>query len=132
MIVPFPLAESQAAIVARVWSGRLTVPTRNEMEEWRQTVIREKGIGRGSHALKPPSDLEYMKEMYDWSCEASDGETCAKTVRGKMPKSWDARACWLRMIAPEMRKAFSAKDSQRSNILGYEELGFRFEEQAES
>ncbi len=71
-----------------------------------------------------------MKEMYDWSCQASGGENCGDIGRGKMPKSWDARACWLRMMAPEMKKAFSAKDEQRSKVSGYEELGFRFNEQA--
>lgn len=119
MIVPFPLAESQAAIVARVWSGRLTLPIKKKMEGWRQTVIGERGTGRGFHTLKPPSDLDYMKEMYDWSCEASDAENSGKLTRGKIPKSWDARACWLRMMAPEMRKAFNAKGEIKSNILGY-------------
>jgi hypothetical protein len=72
-----------------------------------------------------------MKEMYDWSCEASGRENCEDIGRGKMPKSWYARACWLRMMASEMRKAFSAKDELRSNVLGYEELGCRFNEQTD-
>lgn len=35
------------------------------------------------------------------------------------------------MMASEMRKAFSAKDELRSNVLGYEELGCRFNEQTD-
>ncbi|KAL8848347.1 MAG: hypothetical protein Q9221_006650 [Calogaya cf. arnoldii] len=34
MIVPFPLAECQAVVVAQVWSGRLPLPSRQDMEKW--------------------------------------------------------------------------------------------------
>ncbi|KAL8725497.1 MAG: hypothetical protein Q9166_007317 [cf. Caloplaca sp. 2 TL-2023] len=129
MIVPFPLAESQAAVVARVWSGRLTLPGRSEMDEWRGNVIRERGAGRESHALEPPLDLEYMKAMYYWSSKAEPKQGCEDALRGKMPRKWDARSCWLRMMAAEMKKAFNAKGDERSEILSYDELGFRYEDE---
>ena len=122
-IVPFPLAECQAAVIARVWSGRLELPSLNKMQDWRDSVVCERGAGRGFHALTPPLDLEYMKEMYDWCCNAEE-----KATRGKIPKSWDEQACWLRMAAAEMKKTFNAKGNERSNVLSYEELGFRFDE----
>lgn len=127
MIVPFPLAECQAAVIARVWSGRLTLPSLHEMEDWRESVVRARGAGRIFHALQPPIDLDYMKEMSDWSREAEHlamGETAG---RGKLPKLWDTRACWERMMAAEMKKAFQARGEERSNVLHYEELGFRFD-----
>ena len=128
MIVPFPLAECQAAVIARVWSGRLTLPSLHEMQDWRESVIRERGAGRGFHALKPPLDLEYMKEMYNWSRKAEEIATCEIVARGKMPKLWDERACWERMMAAKMKKAFIARGEDRSNVMKYEELGFRFDE----
>ena len=127
MIVPFPLAECQAAVIARVWSGRLALPSLRDMEEWREGVIRERGAGRGFHALTPPQDLEYMKEMYDWSRRAKESVMSEDGTRGKMPKRWDEKACWERMMAAEMKKAFQAKGEERSNVLKYEQLGFRFE-----
>lgn len=119
MIVPFPLAESQAAVIARLWSGRLALPSQQEMQEWQDRVVQGRGAGRKFHALTPPLDLEYMKEMYDWSCRGS-------ITNGKMAKRWDAQACWLRMNAAEMKKAFNARGSQRSRVTNYEELGFHF------
>ena len=76
MIVPFPLAECHAPVIARVWSGRLELPDPHQMSEWPDGIIRERGAGRSFHALTSPLDLEYMKEMYVW---------CHKT---KQPVSW--------------------------------------------
>ena len=136
--MPFPLAESQAAVVARVWSGRLPLPSQTEMQKWRKSVISDRGEGRGFHALTPPKDLEYMQRMYKWCCETDeavrkggdDGGPNGEIrggEKGKMPKRWDEKACWLRMKAPEMRKAFQARGGAREKVLGYEELNFRFE-----
>jgi hypothetical protein len=126
MAVPLPLAECQAAVIARVWSGRLTLPSLQEMQDWRESLVRERGSGRGIYALAPPLDLEYMKEMYDWSRKAEEIADGEKVESGKMPRRWDARACWERMSAAEMRKAFIAKGEGRLHVTSYEELGFRF------
>lgn len=126
-IVPFPLAECQAAVIARVWSGRLALPSLQKMQDWRESIGRERGAGRKFHALSPPLDLDYMKEMYDWSSKAKETATCENAGRGKMPKRWDANACWVRMMAAEMKKAFDARGEERSHVLSYEELGFRFD-----
>ncbi|KAL8657836.1 MAG: hypothetical protein Q9226_001521 [Calogaya cf. arnoldii] len=128
MIVPFPLAECQAAVVARVWSGRLPMPSHHDMEKWREQGILRRGSGRRFHALEPPLDLEYMKEMYEW-CEKAENPTLDEGIaRGKMPKRWDDKSCWLRMMAAEIKKAFNARGAERSTILTYEELAFRFED----
>ena len=132
MIVPFPLAECQAAIVARVWAARLTLPSLQEMQEWQIGVVRERGSGRKFHALTPPGDLDYMKEMYDWSRKAKETTMLGDAGRGKMPKCWDERACWLRMMAAKMRKAFNARGEERGKVLSFEELGFRFDGAVES
>ena len=86
MIVPFPLAECQAAVIAQVWSSRLTLPNLHDMEAWRESVVRERGDGRGFHSIAPPLDLKYMKEMYDWSSKAKETATCENSGRGKFPK----------------------------------------------
>ncbi|KAI4231825.1 MAG: hypothetical protein LQ349_005374 [Xanthoria aureola] len=130
MIVPFPLAECQAAVLARVWSGRLCLPSQQDMEKWRDQVISERGAGRRFHALEPPLDLEYMKEMYDWCNETENEESCEKVRKGKTPKRWDDKSCWLRMMAADIKKAFNARGAQRSKVKTYEELGFRFHNRA--
>lgn len=130
MIVPFPLAECQAAVVARVWSGRLSLPSQPDMEGWRDRIISKRGAGRRFHALEPPLDLEYMNEMYDWGNEAEKHESYEKVCRGKTPKRWDEKSCWLRMMAADIKKAFNVRGAERSMVKTYEELGFRFEDQS--
>ncbi|KAL9633640.1 MAG: hypothetical protein Q9204_003316 [Flavoplaca sp. TL-2023a] len=130
MIVPFPLAECQAAVVARVWSGRLPLPSQHAMEKWRDQIISNRGTGRQFHALEPPLDLEYMKEMYDWCTEAENANSHEGITPGKMPKRWDETSCWLRMMAAEIKKAFNARGAERSMVKTYEELGFRFDRRA--
>lgn len=127
MIVPFPLAECQAAVIARVWSGRFVLPSQAQMENWREDVISERGNGRKFHALMPPLDLKYMQEMYSWS-DSADGNISATGHggKGKMPKHWDKGACWLRMNAAEMKKAFNARGDDRVDVCHYESLGFHF------
>ena len=127
MIVPFALAECQAAVIARVWSGRLALPSLPDMEVWRESIVGERGAGRGFHALTPPLDLKYMKEMYDWSLKAKEPAMVEDAAQGKMPKWWDSKACWERMMAAEMKKAFQARGEERSNVLKYEDLGFHFD-----
>ncbi|KAL8999143.1 MAG: hypothetical protein Q9169_001922 [Polycauliona sp. 2 TL-2023] len=127
MIVPFPLAECQAAVVARVWSGRLQLPCQHYMQRWQDRVSSKRGCGRRFHALEPPLDLEYMKEMYEWCKEAESIKSQESGKRGKMPKQWDEKSCWLRMIAAEIKKAFNARGAERSIVKSYEELGFLFE-----
>ena len=91
------------------------------MQGWAEKVVVERGGGRGFHALKPPLDLEYMNEMHDWSLQAQDND-----VKGKMARHWDEKACWLRLTAAEMKKAFNAKGEERVNVVGYEQLGVHF------
>ncbi|KAL8719661.1 MAG: hypothetical protein Q9225_003358 [Loekoesia sp. 1 TL-2023] len=122
-IVPFPFAECQAAVLARVWSGRLSLPSRSEMEQWGEKVIEERGVGRGFYALDPPLDLQYMNEMHEWCCKAKkNGET-----GGKMPKYWDKKEWWEREMAAEMKKAFNRQGEKRHEVRSYDKLGFRFE-----
>ena len=121
MIVPFAIAECQAAIIARVWSGRLALPEKEVMQKWIADTIHEKGAGRSFHALSPPSDLKYMRDMYDWSCKAED------SAMGKTPSDWNDEKCWLRMAAAQLKKAFNLKGEDRHGVLKHEELGFHFD-----
>lgn len=135
-ICPFPFAECQAAVLARIWAGRLSLPTKDEMKSWGQGIISKRGKGRGFFALDPPLDLEYMNGMYEWcfddavksgqGYEAGD-EGVEKMQRGKMPKYWGEKAWWERMQAAEMKKAFNQQGAGRCHIRKYVELGFRFE-----
>lgn len=82
-IVPMPLSESQGAIVARVFSGRLTLP---DVESRREDYERELALrktGKSFHSLRPPEDYQYCNELHDWiTREGLDKE-------GLLPIYWD-------------------------------------------
>ncbi|KAL8819226.1 MAG: hypothetical protein Q9191_007777, partial [Dirinaria sp. TL-2023a] len=121
-IVPFPLAECQAAIIARIWSGRLSLPPLQEMQDWAKQVVKDRGAGRPFYSLTPPIDLHYMNEMYDW-CRRAIGRNGSTEEGGKLPKRWNAKEWWEREMAAEMKKAFNARGERRAEVHSYEELG---------
>lgn len=84
-VVPMPLAEAQAAVVARVYSGRLQLPSVEERRKAYQEELTAKGPGRDFHGLKPPLDYQYCNHLYKWIADAGlDKE-------GLMPAWWDAK-----------------------------------------
>jgi cation diffusion facilitator CzcD-associated flavoprotein CzcO len=122
-VIPFPFAEAQAAVVARVFSGRLELPSEKEMEEWERREVEEKGEGRGFHVLKFPKDAEFINMMRDWalSAEGEDG------VVGKQPPHWGEKEFWTRERFPAIKKAFQGFGEERHEVRTLAEVGFDFE-----
>lgn len=65
-IVPMPLCESQAAVVARYFSGRLELPLKQDMERSRRQDLIENGTGRKIHVLTTPKDVQYIYKLQAW------------------------------------------------------------------
>ena len=144
-IVPFPVAEAQSAVVARVLAGRLALPGCEEMEEWEAETLRETGGGRGFHVLKFPKDADYINMLHDWAVSAEQGggghhelhrrrlsssasENVGKGVRvGKEPPYWGEREYWTRERFPKIKKAFQAFGEERRSKRTVEDVGFSFE-----
>ncbi|MCJ1398947.1 hypothetical protein MMC11_002148 [Xylographa trunciseda] len=119
-ILPFPLCEAQAAVMARVWSKRLELPSVKKMHAWEDDVIAEKGDGKGFHAQNFPEDFDYHNFLYDWAAQANG------TV-GKMPHRWDEKERWLRQQFPAIKKAFGDRGEGRHKVTTAEELGFDYD-----
>ncbi|KAK0124728.1 hypothetical protein ONS96_008611 [Cadophora gregata f. sp. sojae] len=79
-VVAFPFAESQAAVIARIWAGRMTLPPLAAMKDWVQNKKAMRGTGKAFHKLSYPADADYMSEMRAW-CDHASGED----VVGKKP-----------------------------------------------
>lgn len=119
-VIPFPIAEAQAAVLARFYAGRLSLPSHVEMEKWEQSVIDEMGDGKNFHLLPFPKDAEYINEMSAWAMSAGK--------KGKAPPVWGEWECWCRERFPRIRQAFGALGEKRKDVKSLEELGFDFEE----
>ena len=132
-IIPFPHAEAQAAVLARVFSGRLTLPSRAEMEAWEEAEIERKGDGRGFHVLAFPEDGEYVNMMYWWAVGVDgggggEGEGKGKVEKvGKTPPFWGEREFWIRERFPAIKRAFQGLGEGRHGVRSLGEVGFDFE-----
>lgn len=91
-IVPFPFSESQSAVVARVFSGRLHLPSIDEMNK---TLVEPY---EGIHTLTFPKDVDYCNDLQDWI-------DTTKTNKGFEAESWTESRTQMR----SMTKEFKAK-----------------------
>ncbi|KAI9933264.1 hypothetical protein ASPWEDRAFT_43033 [Aspergillus wentii DTO 134E9] len=127
-IIPFPISENQAAVFARVWSGRLTLPSQDKMKAWEDANVAEKGDGTSYHVLHYPQDADYMNLLYEWAAEAIKRPGLGNDGIGKQGNLWGEKERWLRAIFPEIRKTFVGKGEERRTIKSLEQLGYNFNE----
>jgi cation diffusion facilitator CzcD-associated flavoprotein CzcO len=127
-VIPFPLAEAQASVVARVYSGRLSLPSYDEMQKWEQDTITEIGDGRSFHLLPFPKDGNYMNAMSHWALSAPSKKGLENDGKGKIPPIWGEWEFWCRENFPAIRRAFGEFGEKRHHIKSVEEVGFSFED----
>ena len=119
-IIPFPTVEGQAAVIARVWSGRLSLPPQSHMQRWeRERVAAKGGAERKFHEMPDLEDFDYLNSLVDWACQA-EGE-------GMVPRKWDERDYWARKRFPAIKKAFVEIGKERRGIRSLEALGYDYE-----
>lgn len=126
-IIPFPMAENHAALFSRVWSGRLTLPSKQEMEAWEIAEVEAKGNGKKFHMLPYPMDADYLNHLYDWAEMATPRSGLLNNGQGKLGTRWSEKQRWMRALFPEIRRAFVQRGNERSQIKNLTELGFVFE-----
>ena len=120
-IIPFRTVEGQAAVIARVWADRLSLPSVQEMKDWEDNVIAERGPGKAFHVLSFPKDFEYHNDMVNWAMQPQD------PAHGKIPLRWTQQETWLRERFPAIKKAFIAKGEARHRVTQVKELGFDYD-----
>lgn len=125
-VIPFPLAENQAAVVARVWSGRLQLPDQKEMRKWEADQIALHGNGKYFH-LKPfPEDCAQINKLFRWAKLALQRPGLINNGQGKLGSAYDMYSVWLRSQFPAIKGAYIAKGEHRRDIKTIEALGFDF------
>jgi thioredoxin reductase len=126
-IVPFPLAENQAAVIARVWSGRLSLPTEGEMRAWEKKLLGERGDGKAMHILNFPEDADYLNMLYDWAASATPRQGLESDGIGLLGTRWDDKRRWMRSQIPATKRTYAERGEERFFVRTVEELGFDFE-----
>jgi hypothetical protein len=127
-VIPFPVAEAQSAVLARVYSGRLPLPPNDKMRDWESQRIIEVGAGRNFHLLPFPKDAEYINELSKWALSAPAKEDLENEGKGKVPPVWGTWEFWCRENFPAIRRGFVKKGEGRKDVRTLEELGFDYQE----
>jgi cation diffusion facilitator CzcD-associated flavoprotein CzcO len=117
-IIPFPVAEAQGSVIAKVWAGKLELPPAEEMREWERKRVEELGDGTAFHVLGYPKDAEYINKLHDWAKSAGGAFKDSKE-----PPYWTAEQRWVRDIYSDIRKKFVETGGKARTM---EELGFHY------
>ncbi|KAF5963733.1 flavin-containing protein [Fusarium bulbicola] len=129
-IVPFPIAEAQSALIARIWSGRLNPPSEAAMEAWVQEQHEKKGEGKAIHVMAFPEDVDYINRLYELSKTATKAPELGleNDGEGKRPPYWGLDKRWVRERVPKIKLASRAAGDKRHELRTLEDLGFDYEE----
>ncbi|KAJ5995629.1 hypothetical protein N7481_002606 [Penicillium waksmanii] len=127
-VIPFPIAENQAAVFARVWSARLQLPSKDDMHTAEYLEVKTKGDGKTFHLMPFPMDADYVNFLYNWAAEAEQRPGLDHDGQGKIGTYWGERERWMRAHFPDIRRAFVQKGAQRSEIKTLAEVGFDFDQ----
>ncbi|KAF2629261.1 FAD/NAD(P)-binding domain-containing protein [Macroventuria anomochaeta] len=127
-VIPFPTAEAQAAVLARVYSGRLSLPSLAEMEKWEDEQKAEAGDGRRFHLLPFPKDGQNINELSKWALSAPRKDDLSNEGQGMIPPVWGEWEFWCRENFPAIRQAFGKLGEKRFETRTLEEVGFRYDE----
>jgi hypothetical protein len=128
-IIPFPVAEAQAAVFARLWANRLPLPELEELQAWEREDEAGKGFerhrvpGKSFHVFPKGGDALYINGLYDWALRARDDGR----GQGKEPPFWGDEELWQRGIYAQAKNRFEETGRKAKTL---EELGFRHERPA--
>ncbi|EPE05739.1 thiol-specific monooxygenase [Ophiostoma piceae UAMH 11346] len=117
-VIPYPLAQAQSAILARVWANTLALPSKEEMEAWEREA--EKVRGPAFHVWESGEDGSYINATYK---RIMEGDNAASRA-GKEPPRWDGRLLWMRKITPMGKGKFEDMGRTATTL---EELGFVYD-----
>ncbi|KAL9011060.1 MAG: hypothetical protein Q9173_004060 [Seirophora scorigena] len=124
-IIPFRTYEGQAAVVARIWSGRLSLPPHRQMRAWEAQRIREKGAGKKFHELANLEDFRYHNDLVDWALKAQPGKGDDEFT---VPPRWSKEDEVVRKNIPAIKEAFAEMGHARHAVGSLDELGVTLRE----
>lgn len=104
-IIPMPFAETQAAVIARLYAGRLNLPCTQDMNKSEAEWLAQKGDGSAFHSFAFPEDVEYCRELYKWADQATNPE------HGSKAENWSEEKVQLRS------ESFGLKDKRTRQLI---------------
>ncbi|CAK7235336.1 monooxygenase [Sporothrix bragantina] len=122
-VVPYPLAQAQAALVARVWANTLDLPSTEEMNEWERAA--EQVRGPTFHVWPQGDDGTYINALYQ---RIIGGSESGASRAGKEPPRWSDYLVWMRRVCLAGKVKFEELGHTATTLA---ELGYVYEEEEE-
>jgi Flavin-binding monooxygenase-like len=108
-ILPFPTFQNQAILVAKVWDGKLCLPTVEEMRKDERDRLEKKGFdGTKYHFYPFPEDVELAEGWRRW-IEEDKSEGWEESMR---PWRWTEERVKIRTNAVELKERFMKERSE--------------------
>lgn len=95
-VLPTRLSETQGCWLARVWSGRIKLPSYEEMKKSNESL---EGEERNHHDLMFPKDVDYSNELND-QCSEAEGDY------GYFAVHWDERQKQIRGAIKPIKEGY--------------------------
>ncbi|KAK7398374.1 monooxygenase [Neonectria punicea] len=129
-IVPLPISEAQSAVIGRIWSGRLSPPSKTEMDAWVDDQHKVKGEGKAIHVMASAEDVDYLNRLHHLSGTATKAPALGleNDGEGKRPPYWGLETRWVRERVPKIKLASRAVGERRHELRTLKDLGFDYEE----
>lgn len=128
-VIPFGLAQSQAAVVARVWSGRVQLPPPDEMRAWEQTRLEAVNYRlRNFHILGFPLDADYMDFLESLADGGAEGRGRGGGIE---PARWRGKERWMRSLVPQIRQRVMAALERGEVVTTLEQVGLVYDGEQE-
>ncbi|OAX85400.1 hypothetical protein ACJ72_00211 [Emergomyces africanus] len=126
-VIPFPIAENQSAVIARVWSGRLSLPSKQEMYQWEDVEIAARGSGKAFHVFQYPLDADYINSLHEWARRAERKPGLENEGQGRECTYWSKKDRWVRERFTLIKQAFNMRGERRHRCRTLEDVGFDYE-----
>ncbi|KAK5656312.1 hypothetical protein OQA88_4692 [Cercophora sp. LCS_1] len=110
-VVPFPLAETQAALFSRTWANVIPLPSVAEMRRWGQEEAQKRGPA--FHVWPKRGDGDFINLVHD----------SLQGTAGKEPPRWDDELLWERDICFDAKLKFEIGGRTAKSL---RELGFEY------
>ncbi|KAI1609154.1 dimethylaniline monooxygenase (N-oxide forming) [Exophiala viscosa] len=117
-IATFSLFDFQAQVVARVLSGKASLPTHDQMREEYRARVEAKGLGRDFHSLRGEGEEQaYVAELVDWTNRDAAGLGVGDKMRGHTEEWHEAnrdreeKLKWLRATKDQEKKKEAGFDT---------------------
>lgn len=103
-VLPTRAAETQGCWLAKIWSGRIPLPSYDEMKAWEEGEVAKRGSGTKFHDLLFPNDVHYSNLLNNQILDSV--KHLPVEERGLIPKIWDKEQTAIRGSIKPLKEAY--------------------------